>query len=199
MFIILGITLLVLLLCALMVSSFITRLYLQNKRKNDPSFDEFEDEENREAGLPIVIPSKYAEAGLPIFACTFAICVIGIGCVLVAYYGITTAMFLLTSLFSIKKVVAVAIFLLISYAIATTYFKKPKDSKLKVKENENTVNIWSLFKIKFADVVSRTGQNKNEKQPKGTSKDEMYLEDAMAFYQTLGYFWIVLLVLLVIV
>jgi len=194
MFIILGVILFALLLCALIISNFVTRLFLQSKRKSDPSYDEFDEEENREAGVPVTISSKYARQGLPVFSITFMICVIGIGCILSAYYGFTTTLLIFASLFSIRRCIVVAVFLIISYAIATTYFHKPKIAKQTSSENDNVVNIWSLFKIKFADIVHESSEGETMKK-----KQVMYLEDALAFYKTLGYFWISLLVILVVI
>jgi hypothetical protein len=179
-----------LLLCALAISSSITRLYLQNIRKNDPSYDEFEDEEAREAGLPPIISRRAAQKGLTVFSATFFICIVGIVCIVLAYYGLSirTALVMLTMLFSIKRCIVIAVFVLISYAIATTYFQKSgatKPTRIIKDKEENSTNIWSLFKIKFGDILQK--------------KNVLYLDDAMAFYRTLGYFWIGLLVLLVIV
>jgi uncharacterized membrane protein len=178
-----------LLLCALAISSSLTRMYLQSKRKSDPSYDEYEDEEAREAGLPIIISRKTAEQGLPIFSASFMVCVFGIVCMIIGYYGlsITSAVFVLTSLFSIKRCIVIAIFLLLSYAVATTYFQKPKNTNSDAKPKAQEANFWSLFTIKFADVMQQKGSG------------SLYLDDAMAFYRTLGYFWIILLILLVIV
>ncbi len=165
----------VLLLCALIISSSITKLYLLNIRKNDSSYDEFEDEE-------ATISRKMAQQGLTVFSIIFVICVIAIVCIVLAYYGLSikSALFMLAMLFSVKRCIVIAVFALISYAMATTYFEKSVPSS-SVEKNFGP-NLWSLFKIKFGDIVKK--------------KNTLYLEDAMAFYRTLGYFWIGLLLLL---
>jgi hypothetical protein len=186
MFVVTTVVVFALLLCALAISSMITRLYLENKRKNDPSYDEYEEEEAREAGLPITISRKHAQAALHVFAGTFMVCCAGIVCSLIAYYGlsVTAAIFILTTLFSFKKCVVITIFVLVSYAVATTYFSQDtnNDKKGKSQDEQNRVDLWSLFKIKFAGILQK--------------KDTLYLDDAMAFYRTLGYFWMILFLLL---
>jgi hypothetical protein len=169
-----------LLFCSLLLSVFITQFYLNVRRQNDPSYDSYADEEAKEAGEDMTISTAYARQGLHIFFLTFLACIIGVGFMLSTYYKLPIASVLL--FINYKKCIAIAICISLTYIFATTYFSK-KDAA-KDDEKDEAWSIWSLFRIEFT----------NAKQ-----KDSMYMDDAIAFYKTVGYFWILLAILVIIV
>jgi hypothetical protein len=169
---------LALLLCSLLISVYITQFYLRTKRENEPSFDPYEDQEAREAGELITISTKHASNGLHVFFWTFLICVIGTSVLLGSFYKLSLAVMFMVNM---KKSIVIALCILITYIASTTYFNK---TDVKEAEKNDVWSIWSLFRIKF------TAVNK---------KGKMYLDDALAFYKTLGYFWMLLTLLIFIV
>ena len=168
---------LALLMCSLLLSVYITRFYLRTKRENEPSFDPYEDEEAREAGELITISTTHASNGLHVSFWTFFICT---SVLMGNFYKISLASVMVVV--NMKKCIAIVVCILITYIASTTYFNK---SDIKESEKDDVWSIWSLFRIKFT--------------PVNLKKGKMYLDDALAFYKTLGYFWILLTILIFIV
>ena len=169
-----------LLFCSLLLSVFITQLYLKIRRENDPAFDSYADEEAKEAGDHMTISTAYARQGLHVFFLTFFACIIGVGILLSTYYKLSFASVLL--FINYKKCIAIAICIFLTYILAITYFSKKGPAKEDKKDE--SWSIWSLFRIEFTFAQL---------------KDSMFMDDAIAFYKTVGYFWIILAILVVII
>lgn len=166
--------------CSLLLSVFITQFYLKIRRENDPSFDSYADEEAKEAGDHIAIPTAYARQGLHVFFLTFFACIICVGILIRTFFSLSLPSALL--FVSYKKVIAITICIFLTYILAITYFSK-KDA-VKEDKKDDSWSIWSLFRIEFTFAKI---------------KDSMFMDDAIAFYKTVGYFWILLAILVVII
>lgn len=169
-----------LLFCSLLLSVVVTQFYLKLRRENDPSFDSYADEEAKEAGEDMTVSTAYARQGLHVFFLTFFACIIGVAILLRSFFTLSFASVLL--FINYRKIIAIAICIFLTYILAITYFSK-KDAVKEEKKDESW-SIWSLFRIEFT---------------LAKIKDSMFMDDAIAFYKTVGYFWIILAILVVII